>query len=189
MKIYTRTGDKGQTAVIGGRVPKDDARIEAYGTLDELNAYVGQAISSMTDDSLTELRDDLLQIQHELFDCGADLAYAQPGKQPYKVTAEMVDRLEQWIDRYEAETPPLTKFILPGGAMASSLLHVCRTVCRRGERRVVTLAGLSEVNEEVVRYLNRLSDYFFTAARLANVRLNVQDVDYVRSAHVFRSDR
>lgn len=189
MKIYTRTGDMGQTSVIGGRVKKDDARVEAYGTLDELNAYVGQTVSSMTEDRLAELREDLLQIQHELFDCGADLAYAQPGKQPYKVTAEMVDRLEQWIDRYEEETPPLTKFILPGGAMPSSLLHVCRTVCRRAERRVVSLAALSEVNVEVVRYMNRLSDYFFTAARLANVILNVQDVEYVRSAHVFRSER
>lgn len=186
MKIYTRTGDAGMTGIIGARARKDDERIEAYGTIDELNAFVGQAASAMDSAVFADLRENLLEIQHELFDCGSDLAYAEPGRQPYKVNAEMVERLEQWIDRYEKETPPLRRFILPGGSMESSLLHVCRTVCRRAERRVVTLASKAEVNGEVLRYLNRLSDFFFVAARAANARRQVPDTEYIRSAEVFR---
>ncbi|MEF3303161.1 cob(I)yrinic acid a,c-diamide adenosyltransferase [Paenibacillus sp. GYB003] len=186
MRIYTRTGDKGQTGVIGGRVDKDDVRVEAYGTTDELNCFVGQAISVMNDDKLADLKADLQTIQHELFDCGSDLALLKPELRPYKVTADLVDRLEAWIDKYDAETPDITRFVLPGGSTASSLLHVCRTVCRRAERRVVTLAKQTEINEEVRRYLNRLSDFFFTAARTANHREGVPDVEYARSPEVFR---
>jgi cob(I)alamin adenosyltransferase len=186
MKIYTRTGDKGQTGVIGGRVDKDDIRVEAYGTVDELNCFVGQAISFMEGDRYADLRADLLQIQHELFDCGSDLALLKKELRPYKVTADMVQQLENWIDKYDAETPDITRFILPGGCAVSSALHVCRTVCRRAERRVVTLSKQQEINEEVRRYLNRLSDLFFTIARTANFREQVPDVEYIRSAEVFR---
>jgi cob(I)alamin adenosyltransferase len=188
MKIYTRTGDAGQTGVIGGRVDKDDVRVEAYGTVDELNCFVGQAISIMEakrhlyDDLLA----DLLQIQHELFDCGHDLAVLKPEARPYKVQDGLAGQLEAWIDKYDAETPDITRFILPGGSAASAALHVCRTVCRRAERRIVTLAREQPINEEVRRYLNRLSDLFFTVARTANFRENVPDVEYVRSAEVFR---
>ncbi|WP_127584148.1 cob(I)yrinic acid a,c-diamide adenosyltransferase [Paenibacillus koleovorans] len=186
MKIYTRTGDQGQTGVIGGRVDKDDVRVEAYGTVDELNCFVGQAISFMSDDRYADLRDDLLNVQHELFDCGSDLALLKQDLRPYKVTAPMVDQLEVWIDKYDAETQDLTRFILPGGCTVSSALHVCRTVCRRAERRVVSLAKEQPINEEVRRYLNRLSDLFFTIARTANARESVPDVEYIRSAEVFR---
>lgn len=186
MRIYTRTGDKGQTGVIGGRVDKDDVRVEAYGTTDELNCFLGQAISVMSSDKLADLKADLELIQHELFDCGSDLALLKPELRPYKVTSDMVDRLEAWIDKYDAETPDITRFILPGGSAASSLLHVCRTVCRRAERRVVTLSKQAEINEEVRRYLNRLSDFFFTVARTANHREGVPDVEYARSPEVFR---
>jgi len=188
MKIYTRTGDKGQTSVIGGRVNKDDIRVEAYGTVDELNCFVGQAMSLMNPEKFGDLLEDLLQIQHELFDCGSDLAkLKETEKHPFKVTAAMVEALEPWIDKYDAETPDLTRFILPGGSSTSSALHICRTVCRRAERRVVTLAREQEINPEVLRYLNRLSDLFFTIARTANFREGQSDVEYIRSAEVFRS--
>lgn len=186
MKIYTRTGDAGQTGVIGGRVDKDDVRVEAYGTVDELNCYVGQAMSFMSTEVFEDLLGDLLQVQHELFDCGSDLALLKQELRPYKVTADMVDALEGWIDKYDAETQDLTRFILPGGSKSSSALHICRTVCRRAERRVVTLARTQEINPETRRYLNRLSDLFFTIARTANFREGVTDVEYIRSAEVFK---
>ncbi|MFF2090962.1 cob(I)yrinic acid a,c-diamide adenosyltransferase [Paenibacillus sp. NPDC058174] len=186
MNLYTKTGDKGETSLIGGRVRKDDIRVEAYGTLDELNAFVGQAAAEMEKhEPLHELVEELIVIQHELFDCGADLAYARPGA-PLKVNAEPAARLETQIDRYSAEAPELTRFILPGGSSAAALLHVCRTVCRRAERLVVTLASEHPANPEVQIYLNRLSDYFFAASRVANARLGVSDIEYVRSAEVFR---
>lgn len=189
MNIYTRTGDKGQTSVIGGgRVSKDDARIEAYGTVDELGAFVGQAAAWMADQG-TEVWMDMLeklaQIQQELFDCGSDLSYASPVSEKMKVTPEMTKRLEQWIDEYTQQVPPIQRFILSGGSQPAALLHVCRTVCRRAERRVVTLGASQECPEEVLKYLNRLSDFFFAAARAANARMNTADVEYERGAAVF----
>ncbi|WP_373229070.1 cob(I)yrinic acid a,c-diamide adenosyltransferase [Cohnella sp.] len=189
MKIYTRTGDEGKTSVIGGRVNKDDVRVEAYGTIDELNSFVGQAASVLAREDKANW-DDLLEhltlIQHELFDCGSDLSYAIPDPAKMKVTHEMTQRLEDWIDLYEAQTPPITRFILPGGSEPAAILHVCRTVCRRAERRVVTLATEQPCPDEVRKYLNRLSDFFFTVARMANSRLQLLDVEYERGAHVFR---
>lgn len=185
MNIYTRTGDAGQTGIIGGRVDKDDIRVEAYGTVDELNCFVGQAMSLLADNKYTDLKQDLLQIQQELFDCGHDLAIAKSGIRPYKVFAGMVDHLEALIDRYDAETVDLTKFILPGGTAISAALHICRTVCRRAERRTVTLARAEEINTDVQRYLNRLSDLFFTVARIGNAREGLEDVQYERSGKVF----
>ncbi len=187
MKIYTRTGDQGQTGVIGGRVGKDDIQVEAYGTVDELNSLVGLAISMVERPDDDDLKADLTRIQHELFDCGGDLAYLRNEEQKYKVNAAMVDQLEQWIDQYDAEAPEIKRFILPGGGLLSAQLHVCRTVCRRAERRVVALAGRQAINPEVRRYLNRLSDLFFTLARTVNARRGVGDVEYIRSAEVFRS--
>jgi cob(I)alamin adenosyltransferase len=189
MKIYTRTGDEGKTSVIGGRVTKDDSRVEAYGTIDELNSFLGQAIAVLTREKTVnwdDLLPQLILIQHELFDCGSDLCYAMPEPSKMKVTAEMTQRIEEWIDLYELQTPPITRFILPGGSEPAALLHICRTVCRRAERRAVTLASEQPCPEEVVKYLNRLSDFFFTVARAANSRLALQDVEYERSAHVFR---
>lgn len=189
MRLYTRTGDKGQTSLIGGRVRKDDIRVETYGTIDELNSFVGQAASETSrHPELQELTAELIDIQQELFDCGSDLAYAKPGA-PLKVTAEPARRLEALIDVYITEAPEITRFILPGGCMAASLLHVCRTVCRRAERRAVTLAAAAEINPEVLIYLNRLSDFFFAAARVANAKLQVPDIEYVRSSEVFRKKK
>src|SRR5690606_515770 len=155
-------------------------QVEAYGTVDELNAFVGVAMSAMDKEKYEDMLEDLLNIQHELFDCGSDLAIFKAGVRPYKVTAEMTVSLEALIDKYDAETPDIERFILPGGSSVSSALHVCRTVCRRAERRVVTLAERQEINEHVRTYLNRLSDLFFTIARTANVRDGVADVEYVR---------
>ncbi|WP_410512154.1 cob(I)yrinic acid a,c-diamide adenosyltransferase [Paenibacillus sp. BR2-3] len=186
MAIYTRTGDKGETSVIGGRVGKDDIRVEAYGTIDELNGFVGQARSLMEDEKFADVREQLLEIQHELFDCGADLAFVKISETKYKLKGEMSERLEGWIDSLQEENPKLERFILPGGNPLSSVLHVCRTVCRRAERRVVTLGRSADINPEAITYLNRLSDYFFALARAANTRAGIADVEYVRSKKVFR---
>jgi cob(I)alamin adenosyltransferase len=189
MKIYTRTGDEGLTSVIGGRVSKDDIRVESYGTIDELNSFVGIAASVASENNIyDDLILQLVQIQHELFDCGSDLAYVRKGDRNEKVQQEMTEQLEAWIDQYQDEAPPLRRFILPGGSLLSSHLHVCRTVCRRAERLVVTMAKTEELNGEVRRYLNRLSDYFFTIARVVNARAGVGDVEYVRGADVFRTN-
>lgn len=189
MRIYTKTGDRGETSVIGGRVRKDDAQVEAYGTIDELNSFVGQAASLLQDDRFKDLREQLAVVGQELFDCGSDLAYTPAKQQAYKAHAAMTERLELWIDRLEADNPPLERFILPGGSPPAAALHICRTVCRRAERRVVALSDTAEVNPEVLKYLNRLSDYFFSAARAANLKLRVEDVEYVRSARVFSSNQ
>lgn len=187
MKMYTRTGDAGMTSVIGGRVAKDDAQVEAYGTLDELNALVGMAMTTLDPTRFGDVLDNLLTIQHELFDCGSDLAYARPdAERPYKIDQEQIDQLEQWIDQYDGETTAITRFILPGGSAGSATLHACRTICRRAERRIVTLAARQPIPEHVRTYVNRLSDLFFVLARVANARLGTPDVAYVRSADVFR---
>jgi len=189
MKLYTRTGDAGQTSIKGGRVRKDDIRIEAYGSLDELNAFVGQAAAAVRrSGKLDDMAEELVEIGQELFDCGSDLAFAtEPST--YKMTAEPIERLERQIDAWIPQAPEVTRFILPGGSEEAALLHVCRTVCRRAERRIVTLAAEHPINSHAAKYVNRLSDYFFAAARAANARLGVEDVLYVRSAEVFRKPR
>ncbi|MCL6602635.1 MAG: cob(I)yrinic acid a,c-diamide adenosyltransferase [Paenibacillus sp.] len=188
MAIYTRTGDKGETSVIGGRVGKDDVRVEAYGTIDELNCFVGQARSLMDGENFADVREQLLEIQHELFDCGTDLAFMNISETTkYMVKSEMIVRLESWIDSLQDENPKLERFILPGGSQLASVVHICRTVCRRAERRAVTLGRSADINPEAVIYLNRLSDYFFALARVANTRTGIADVEYVRSKKVFRN--
>ncbi len=185
LKIYTRSGDRGDTAVIGGRVAKNSVRVEAYGTVDELNSFIGAAVTFMDAESYSDMRANLLEIQHELFDCGADLATLQA--RSFKVEPAMTERLEASIDRYEQETAELTHFILPGGSIVSGQLHMCRTVCRRAERQVVALAQEEEINTEVRTYLNRLSDFLFMLARAANAREGVEDVKYERGGKVFRT--
>lgn len=172
MKIYTRTGDKGQTSLLGGqRVPKDSIRIEAYGTVDELNSHIG-----LLRDHAGGGRDELLiPIQEMLFSLGSRLAsgseeQAEKFKVP-RITETDISALEEAMDRMDQELPEMRNFILPGGQIAASQAHVCRTVCRRAERLVVTLAASEDVPEIVVRYLNRLSDLLFVLARhLAHVK-------------------
>lgn len=186
MQLYTKTGDQGQTSLIGGRVRKDDIRVEAYGTIDELNSFVGLAAAEAAKyEALAELARWLTDIQQELFDGGSDLAYARKGA-PLKLDGEPAKRLEMQIDRLVTEAPEITRFILPGGSAVASMLHVCRTVCRRAERRVVTMMAEHPANPEVAVYLNRLSDFFFAAARASNSVLGVPDTEYARSAEVFR---
>jgi cob(I)alamin adenosyltransferase len=186
LRIYTRTGDMGDTGLFGGeRVRKDDARVEAYGTVDELNAVLGVARVQAED---PELRETLAAFQDRLFAVGADIATpmetaTQRGRVSIeRIAPERVEALERLIDRFESELPPLTRFILPGGSALAAALHLARTVCRRAERRCVTLAHLAEdadnptINPEVIRYLNRLSDLLFVLARVANHRQGVEDI-------------
>jgi cob(I)alamin adenosyltransferase len=189
MRIYTRTGDKGKTSIIGGRVDKDDTRVEAYGTVDEVNCFVGQAIQELNQELFKDVLDDLEKIQHELFDCGGDLANVSD-KRELKLHQESIDYLEKKIDEYIEEAPELERFILPGGTKPSASIHIARTVTRRAERLVVTLLKTDPKTPELaLMYLNRLSDYFFALARVINFRLNVNDVEYVRSAKVFRDGK
>jgi cob(I)alamin adenosyltransferase len=178
--IYTKTGDDGTTGLFGGqRVSKADGRVEAYGTVDELNAVLGVA---RTHSRTMEFDAVLAGFQNLLFTLGSDLATPDPadthkGKISVpRVTAEHVTPLEAAIDAWEAEMPPLTQFILPGGSPLAASLHHARTVCRRAERCCVSLAGQEPVNPEVIRYLNRLSDALFVLARLANYRQGLSDI-------------
>lgn len=189
MKIYTRTGDKGKTSIIGGRVDKDDIRVEAYGTVDELNGFVGQAMAELDSELFSDVLADLEKIQHELFDCGGDLASVSK-KRPLKLTEEAITYLEEKIDKLVEEAPKLERFILPGGTKPAASIHIARTVTRRAERLVVKLMKEDEsLSPVTLQYLNRLSDYFFALARVVNFRLNVPDVEYVRSANVFRDGK
>ncbi|WP_046174744.1 cob(I)yrinic acid a,c-diamide adenosyltransferase [Domibacillus indicus] len=189
MRLYTRTGDKGETSIIGGRVGKDDTRVEAYGTVDELNSIVGMAVTELAPEKFQDILADLEIIQHELFDCGGDLATIN-GKRGFKLQQESIDEMEKKIDRYIQEAPELERFILPGGSKGSAHLHLARTVARRAERLVVALMRTGEeVHPVTLKYLNRLSDYFFAVARVVNFREGVKDVEYVRSANVFRGGK
>ncbi|MEH6989207.1 MULTISPECIES: cob(I)yrinic acid a,c-diamide adenosyltransferase [Bacillales] len=189
MKLYTRTGDEGKTSIIGGRVEKDDVRVEAYGTVDEVNCFVGQAMTQLDPAIFQDVLEDLEKIQHELFDCGGDLANVTK-KRELKLTKDSVDYLETKIDRLIEEAPKLERFILPGGAPASASIHIARTVTRRAERLVVSLKKADpETSAVALKFLNRLSDYFFALARVINFRLNQKDVEYVRSANVFREGK
>lgn len=188
MRIYTRTGDKGQTSIIGGRVNKDDIRVHAYGTIDEVNSFVGQAMQELNPELFSDVLAELEKIQHELFDCGGDLSTVE-GKRPYQVTEEMVEFLENRIDDYIQEAPELERFILPGGTKAASIIHIARTITRRAERHIVSLSREESINMIALKYVNRLSDYFFALARVINAREGVKDVEYERSAIVFRDGK
>lgn len=171
-KLYTRTGDRGETALFGGRrVPKDHPRVVAYGTIDELNSVLGVAISFIRQRPLVAA---LHEIQNELFNIGAELASDRPVRRGRKqagvfhLEPARTEWLESLIDDYDARVPPLRTFILPSGATAAAYLHFARTVCRRAERTVVTLAQTETLNPELVAYLNRLCDLLFVLARYAN---------------------
>ena len=175
-KVYTRTGDKGTTRLVGGsEVSKDDARVEAYGAVDELNAILGLSrlanAQSSSDEATRARLDELLaKVQNDLFNVGADLSTPAASRWEGMVLVQQddVDHLEQVIDAFNAELPPLKEFILPGGGPVGASLHQARTVCRRAERRVVTLRRLADdVDATSLRYLNRLSDLLFVAGRWA----------------------
>ncbi len=174
MKIYTKTGDKGQTGLFGGkRVSKDDLRIEAYGTTDELNAFIAQLISHLQDRETIDL---LIQVQNDIFAIGSMLS--MPADQNFdipKISDEDVTVLENAIDNMESNLEPLRNFILPSGHPAVSACHVCRTIARRAERRVVSLEAVEVIDPLVKKYLNRLSDYFFVLSRYVAKMFDVQE--------------
>jgi cob(I)alamin adenosyltransferase len=169
MKIYTKTGDHGKTSMLGAaNVDKTHQAIEVYGTVDEANAHIGKLIALIYQDGLKLNTDLLLRIQSDLFDLGSELACAKDSyleKLPRRLTPGSIETLEQAIDEMSRELPELKGFILPGGAIASAEAHLCRTVIRRAERSLIAMKAFSEVHSA---YLNRLSDYFFTLARLIN---------------------
>ena len=171
-KIYTKTGDAGETGLIGGaRVAKDDPRVEAYGTIDEANSALG-ALAAHADLAFAGI---IAGIQRTLFDIGAELASPGTARFP-SVTADQVGKLERLIDGWEEELTPLRQFILPGGSVPAAMCHLARSTVRRAERRTVSLARQAPVNPEILRYLNRLSDCLFVLARVLNHRTGVADV-------------
>lgn len=182
-RIYTRAGDDGQTRLVGGqRVPKDDLRIECYGTVDELNAFIGMVRATAEQASekclpLQEMAQTLKRVQHELFNLGSILATLPEDvhpKQP-RITKAEIAKLERGIDNANDGLPPLKSFVLPGGSRLEAELHVCRTVCRRAERLLVALAREQSVDSEALQYLNRLSDALFVWSRWVNQMLGVPE--------------
>jgi cob(I)alamin adenosyltransferase len=176
-RVYTRTGDDGTTSLGGGeRVPKDSARIEAYGTVDELNSAIGAAAAMGVDEALAPV---LREIQNDLFHLGSDLCTLETDKahRPVpRIEERHVVALEKLMDRLSEELPPLENFVLPGGAASAAHLHVARTVCRRAERLLVTLAREEEVGAHTIEYVNRLSDALFVMARYENLKRGVSDI-------------
>ena len=175
--IYTRTGDKGTTSLVGGRrVSKEHQRIESYGTIDELNSFIGLLMTSL--DEQPDL-DFLSFVQHKLFTIGSYLATDQTTTElriESKVTPESITKIEQEIDRIDENQPKIYHFVLPGGCRSASLSHVCRTVCRRAERRIYSLAEESEVEDAVLIFINRLSDYLFVLARKECLKNNGKEI-------------
>jgi len=176
VKIYTKTGDKGKTGLYGGkRVYKSDERIEAYGTIDELNAFIGLLYDSI---EFAEIKNELSEIQDRLFTIGSSLA-SDPDKIEDLIKPDLKETdiisLEQSIDKYSENLPPLKHFILPGGNVIVSTCHVARTICRRAERNVIALHQKQEVEEIIIRYLNRLSDYLFVLSRQLSHLLKIEE--------------
>jgi cob(I)alamin adenosyltransferase len=178
MKIYTKTGDKGDTSLIGGqRVPKDALRIETYGTVDELNAALGIVLADNANERITDI---LTNIQNRLFDLSADLATPRSSgsKSIKRIEAKDAHSLEETIDSLESHLKPLKSFILPGGSPIAARIHFARTVCRRTERAVVRLSRNEDIGESITIYLNRLSDLLFVLARYANHVAGVQEIKW-----------
>jgi len=177
MKIYTKTGDRGDTRLFDGtRVRKHDDRVEAYGDVDELNSFIGAAASFLKDEGLISM---LAEVQKDLFSVGAQLAdpgFSQQTRAKFQIPRERITALENGIDGFETELRPLRQFIIAGGGNGGAFLHVARTVCRRAERRVVSLSEKVDVNPIVIEYLNRLSDFLFVMARVVNHREGKEEI-------------
>ena len=191
-RVYTRTGDKGETGLVGGkRVPKDSPRVEAYGAVDELNSIVGLARAfneeKLNDGEAHRFLDGVLcQIQDELFDLGSELAtppdFFKEGM--YRVGDGEIKRLEKLIDRCQEDLQPLKSFVLPGGGRIGGYLHQCRTVCRRAERDILRLSRTEEVNSALLKYINRLSDLFFVLARWISKQMGKEEYLWQRGLQV-----
>ena len=181
MKIYTKTCDKGDTGLIdGSRISKSDLRIIAYWEVDEANSHIGLIISNIEKNSIfDDVKKILLNVQQDLFVLGAELANPNTLKDDNMlVKREMISTIEKYIDKFESELAPISNFILPGGSIESSLLHMCRTVVRRAETSAVALAKEQKINQEILTYLNRISDLFFVLARLTNKRQKRNDIPW-----------
>lgn len=183
MRIYTRTGDQGETYLfVGGKVPKSNARIEAYGNVDELNSWLGLVLSKLKE---SDLRDMIARIQGDLFELGADLSSMEidnadkKKKTVYRIRDTHTTQLEKWIDQLEKDLPPLKNFVLPNGTETAGRIHVARCVCRRAERSVVVLMSLETINREGLKYLNRLSDLLFVMSRTVNKREGCPEVPWI----------
>lgn len=181
--LYTRTGDTGTTSLVGGeRVKKNSLRLEAYGTIDELSSFLGAIASDKS--CLSEVKGQILEIQNELFNIGAYLATeVKPGESPAcesLASGEKISHMEQWIDALDEATPKVKSFILPGGCELASKAHMARVVCRRAERRLIDLADTEYVDSAVIRYVNRMSDYLFIAARYFNFMQGEQEIVWHR---------
>lgn len=176
-RIYTRTGDKGETGLVGGtRISKDSIRVQAYGNVDELNSVLGVVRAFLKDEEIDSL---LERLQWDLFAAGADLAAPSDGEHDVpRITKDMIVFLERTIDKYQEELPPLTAFILPGGVQAGALLHLARSVARRAERSIVSLNKAEIINEHLIPYVNRLSDLLFVLARVVNYRAGTSEVEW-----------
>ena len=174
MKIYTKTGDDGNTGLQGDfRISKSHPRILAYGTVDEANAMIGVVLSNVLDDDVREV---LNTIQNELFLLGSDLSNQNLNDLKNRISLDMVEKLEKIIDKFELELPPITNFILPGGNVAAAQIHQVRTIVRRAETLVVQLSDKDEINSNCIKYLNRLSDLMFVMGRLINKRKGIEDI-------------
>jgi cob(I)alamin adenosyltransferase len=180
MKIYTKSGDKGETGLYGGeRIAKDSLRIEAYGTIDELNSFIGLTITEIIDIEVKKLLD---KIQNTLFTLGSDLSAPDNEKNKKhnipRISNNHYKEIEKEIDRFDSQLPGLRNFILPGGCKSSALLHICRTICRRAERRVVSLNNIENLSSDIIIFLNRLSDLFFVLARYENKNAGIPDTKW-----------
>ena len=174
MKIYTKTGDDGNTGLQGDfRISKSHPRILAYGTVDEANAAIGVVLTNTLDDDVSQI---LNQIQNDLFLLGSDLSNQNLNDLKNRITLEMIEKLEESIDTFESELPPITNFILPGGNVSASQIHQVRTIVRRAETLVVKLSDKDEINSNCIKYLNRLSDLMFVMGRLINKRNGIEDI-------------
>ena len=174
MKIYTKTGDGGNTGLQGDfRIAKSHPRIIAYGTVDEVNAAIGVVLTNLLDEDISKV---LSQIQNDLFLLGSDLSNQNLNDLKNRISLEMVENLERSIDKFESELPPITNFILPGGNVAAAQIHQVRTIVRRAETLVVKLSDKDEINSNCIKYLNRLSDLMFVVGRLINKRNDVEDI-------------
>ena len=174
MKIYTKTGDDGNTGLQGDfRISKSHSRIMAYGTVDEANAAIGIVLTNTLDD---DIRQVLTQIQNELFLLGSDLSNQNLNDLKNRISLDRVEKLEEFIDKFELELSPITNFILPGGNVAAAQIHQVRTIVRRAETLVVQLSDKDEINSNCIKYLNRLSDLMFVMGRLINKRNSIEDI-------------
>lgn len=181
MKIYTKTGDKGETGLFGGdRISKHSARLDAYGTIDELNSFIGLAITEVTSG---EIKNILISLQNKLFVVGSDLATPETEKNKklniVRTPKSFIDETEKAIDKFDSQLDELKNFILPGGSKGAALLHVCRTISRRAEREIVALKNTELIESNIVIFLNRLSDLFFVLSRFENKYSNIPDTKWI----------